>query len=65
MRVTAENTENYDEANDDGDGDDENENLGGFADIAEHCCGYSEDRNKNSVTFVFGCFCLFFILLFL
>lgn len=38
MRVTAEDTEDYNKANDDDDGDDENENLGGFTDIAEHCC---------------------------
>ena len=30
-------TEAYDETNDDNNGDDENENLSCFSDIAEHC----------------------------
>lgn len=39
-------TEAYDKTNDDNNGDDENENLGCFSDIAEHCLrlGYSEQR---------------------
>jgi len=60
VRVTAENTEGYDEANDEDDGDDENENLGGFADIAEHCCGYSEDRKPKFCDYFFWMFVLFY-----
>lgn len=35
--MTTEDTQAYDETNDDNNGDDENKNLGGFSDIAEHC----------------------------
>ena len=35
--MTTEDTQAYDETNDYNNGDDENKNLGGFSDIAEHC----------------------------
>ena len=44
-------TEAYDETNDDNNGDDENENLSCFSDIAEHCL-----RFCDVLLFCFGVF---------
>lgn len=42
--MTTEDAQAYDETNDADNGDDENKNLGGFSDIAEHCLRVNQMR---------------------